>query len=262
MVLLLLIILLMLFIIIEKCLVSIEKYTNHEIIFYKKENLCNILKKDEDQYVNSLFTTDLKVRNVKNKEEYLEKIDQSIINPTNDVINIIKNCILKINQRLEYYLKNNGNFYEYINISKFKNIQWKIGFMGNKEYENGLPHTRNDIILLNKNKILLNTQDKIIKTLLHEKVHVYQKLYPEDVKLYLKNKKFIKLKKMTKYDNIRANPDLDDYIYQDKYFNTYKAVYNNNPTSIEDITYFPQNSQFYEHPFERMAIEFETIMDN
>jgi hypothetical protein len=42
----------------------------------------------------------------------------------------------------------------------------------------------------------------------------------------------------------------------------YKAVYNINPNSIEDILYYPQNKQFYEHPNERMAIEFESILNN
>ena len=54
----------------------------------------------------------------------------------------------------------------------------------------------------------------------------------------------------------------DKYIYQDQNHNTYKALYNNNPNSIEDITYYPHNSQYYEHPYERMAIEFESIIDN
>ena len=87
-------------------------------------------------------------------------------------------------------------------------------------------------------------------------------MYPNELDYYINNKKFYKVKRKTKYDNIRANPDLDNYIYKDENNVVYKAVYNQNPTSIEDITYYPYNKQLYEHPNERMAIEFEKIINN
>ena len=101
-----------------------------------------------------------------------------------------------------------------------------------------------------------------MKTLVHEQVHIYQKMYPNELNYYLKKKNFKRLKKKTKYENIRANPDLDNYIYKDANNEIYRASYNENPKSIEDITYYPFNQQFYEHPNERMAIEFEKILDN
>ena len=53
--------------------------------------------------------------------------------------------------------------------------------------------------------------------------------------------------------------DLDNWIYQDSSEKLYKAIYNNNPNSIEDIEYYPVNKQSYEHPFEKMAIYIENI---
>ena len=88
------------------------------------------------------------------------------------------------------------------------------------------------------------------------------KLNEYEVLKYLQNNNFTKIKEREENDNIRANPDLDNFIYQDENYNTYKAVYNNNPNSIEDITYYPYNEQYYEHPNERMAIEFENILNN
>ena len=88
---------------------------------------------------------------------------------------------------------------------------------------------------------MINSDIKNMKTLIHEQVHVYQKKYPNELNYYLKKNNFTKLKKRTKYDNIRANPDLNNYIYKDSNNNTYKAVYNLNPKSIEDITYYPYN---------------------
>ena len=119
------------------------------------------------------------------------------------------------------------------------------------------PHTRLDTIILNINQIKYYNFSKLKKTLLHEKVHVYQKKYTEDVDKYIKINNFKKVKKRNKFDNIRANPDLDDYIYIDNENNTYKGIYNLNPNSLEDVTYYPHNTQEYEHPFEKMAINLE-----
>ena len=62
----------------------------------------------------------------------------------------------------------------------------KIGFVCNNNYENGLPHTRGDIIILNKNKFMINSDIKNMKTLIHEQVHVYQKKYSNELNYYLK----------------------------------------------------------------------------
>ena len=96
-----------------------------------------------------------------------------------------------------------------------------------------------------------------MKTLMHEKVHIYQKIYKDHVEKYIKMNNFIKIKERSSSDNIRANPDLDNWIYKDSNNNIYQAIYNNKPSSVEDITYLPFNSQSYEHPFEKMAIFIE-----
>ena len=84
-------------------------------------------------------------------------------------------------------------------------------------------------------------------------------MYPNDINIYLNINNLKKYKKKTENDNIRANPDLDSWIYIDNNNNVYKAVYNKNPQSVEDIEYFPYNSQSSEHPFEKMAIEIENL---
>ena len=240
----------------------IESY-NNQILFYKKQNLYNILKKDEDNYFKSFSITDLKVRKINEIDEYYEILEDSLCDPDEKTINKVKDYIVEIKRKINGYMNNNINNYEYeyVNLKKFNEIPWKIGFVCNQNYENGLPHTRGNIIILNKNKLMLNGDMKNMKTLIHEQIHIYQKMYPLEVDYYLKKKHFTKIKKKTKYDNIRANPDLNDYIYKDNDNNVYKAVYNINPNSIEDIVYYPQNKQLYEHPNERMAIEFESILN-
>jgi hypothetical protein len=101
------------------------------------------------------------------------------------------------------------------------------------------------------------SESKLTDTLIHEKVHIYQKIYKDDVEKYLNEYNFKILKKRDESDNIRSNPDLNNFIYKDNNNNIYKATYENNPKSIEDIVYSPINNQSYEHPFEKMAIFIE-----
>ena len=149
---------------------------------------------------------------------------------------------------------------KWFNGYKASLIPWNLGCINGKLYENGLPHTRNDIILISNKDINKYNVNKLVKTLIHEKVHIYQKIYPNDCNIYIQTHNFTKLKIRNNNDNIRANPDLDNWIYKDKNEKIYKAEYNNKfPKSIEDITYYPLNSQSYEHPYEKMAIDIEHL---
>ena len=47
--------------------------------------------------------------------------------------------------------------------------------MENYEYENGLPHTRSNIIFLSDKMIPETETPDFINTLIHEKIHVYQR---------------------------------------------------------------------------------------
>lgn len=257
----LIILIIIIFYLINNYLINnyLENYENNKIIFYRKNNLYNDLIKDNDNYFKSFSKIDLKVRNINDINQYNKILFNSLCDPDEKLINKIKNCIYKINKITYNY---NNKYFNNVDLNKFNKLKWKIGFVCDKNYEYGFPHTRNDIIILNKNFCESNHELKLMKTLVHEQIHIYQKLYPEEVKKYITIHQFKKIKKIDENDNIRANPDLDGFIYQDKNFNTYKALYNKNPTNIGDVTFYPMNTQYYEHPNERMAIEFEYIIEN
>ena len=229
---------------------NIECFENN-ITFITKDNLLNNLLEDKDNYYKTFYKNDLKARNINNVSDYYEKINASVTDADKD---IKEKVILGISQANKFL--NNIN-YDYFNGKECNKLLWKIGFVKNKLYESGLPHTRGDIIILSVEGVKYNTLKKLINTLIHEKIHVYQKKFPEKMNIYISFYKFKKIKKREEFDNIRANPDLDNYIYQDSNNNTYKAHYNKNVLSVEDIVYYPKNNQMYEHPFEKMAIEIE-----
>jgi hypothetical protein len=111
----------------------------------------------------------------------------------------------------------------------------------------------NDLIIFSEDS-LDKSDSQFTKTLIHEKIHLYQKQYPNDVQTYLSHNNIVKLKKRVYNDYIRANPDLDDWIYKDK--NTgfiFKCEYNSKfPKHILDVK---NTNQLFEHPFEKMAVE-------
>ena len=224
------------------------------IIFISKDELFQILKSNDDNYYNTFYENDLKTRNIKNIEEYTNFIKKS----TSDFNNYEKEKIIECIKTINNIFKNID--LEWFNGIKANKLAWKFGCVSGKLYENGLPHTRNNIIIISKQDINNYSQKKLTKTLLHEKIHVYQKIYPNDSEKYIRNNNFIKFKKRIHSDNIRANPDLDTWIYKDKNDNLYKAVYNSNASTIEDITYFPIDNQSHEHPYEKMAIEMEKYL--
>jgi hypothetical protein len=253
------IILLLIFILIF--LFYTKKYESFEnnldfsnIIFIEKDELFQILKNNNDNYYETFYNNDFKTRNIKNIDEYINFIKKSTSEFNNYEKEKISKCIKNVNN----VFKNIE--LEWFNGIKANKLDWKIGCIIGKLYENGLPHTREDIIIISKKDINNKSEKDLTKTLLHEKIHIYQKNHPDEVQKYIRNNNFIKFKKRSLNDNIRANPDLDSWIYKDKNDILYKAVYNDNAESIEDITYFPIDNQSYEHPFEKMAIDMEKYL--
>jgi hypothetical protein len=216
-----------------------ENFDNDKIKIYSRDELINILLKDSDNYVKSFNNNDFMARNVNNQEEY----NKSIINSCVDINYQLKN---KIEEQIQ---KANSKFKSYNIIGfdgeKCKQLPWNIGIVDGSQYENGYPHTRNNIVIIHLSII----NDNLYSTLIHEKVHIYQKIFPNDIQIYLNNNNFIKVN--TQIIN-RANPDIDNNIYKDKNNNVLYCIYNNNPKNISDI-----RCSHSEHPFEFMAYQIQ-----
>lgn len=237
-----------------------RKEYNKNVILLSREETLSIILNDSDNYYSKFTNKDLKVRNVNSISEYKNKIKNSVCDPNKLINNKIMNSINKCNEKLnKLNIIHNGN-YKGIDLNKLYNIKWKIGFICNNSYENGLPHTRNDTIIIPMDIIYDYTSNKLSETLIHEKVHIYQKLFQKETEIYLKENNFEIIKQIDDDDDIRANPDIDDNIYTDG--NTiYKASYLPNAVSIHDVRIY-NNSQKYEHPFEHMAIILSEATNN
>ena len=131
------------------------------------------------------------------------------------------------------------------------NYNWTFA-LTNNNYEEGFPHTRGSVIFLSP--IILNyTDNELIKTLIHESIHIYQRYNIEKISKYLSDKGYSISRIKDKNSLIRSNPDLDNFIYKDKNGNELIAYYNSEfPKGINDINLTVISE---EHPFEKMAYE-------
>ena len=155
-----------------------------------------------------------------------------------------------------------------VNFAKLAKLPWRVaatapagagGAAG--AYEANLPHTRADVVLIAP-ALIPSGDDKVSQkrfaaTLLHEKIHVYQRAYPQDIAAALDAEGYVRKGQRASVALVRANPDLDDWIYLDPEAGPNKgkqmlALYaSENPSGITDVT--QENSAAFEHPYERMA---------
>jgi hypothetical protein len=217
--------------------------------FMNSTKLKDYLLEDKDNYYKNFSELDLKARKVNNIKEYYENIKKSCIDIDNNNMNILNYCIYIANNKLKKY-KCIG-----FDGVKCADLEWNIGLVKDKLYEEGYPHTRHNVIIIPLN--LLKNKSQLINTLIHEKIHVYQKIYPEDINKYLKDNGFSKYKLRSELNNaqsnLRSNPDMDQWIYKNDKDEIMMTEYNNNPNSIMDVKTVPINNTKYEHPFEYMA---------
>lgn len=208
--------------------------------FMIPSEVATFLQDDEDKYVASLTAPDLYARHVNTPQEYKDAIAAAAFKFTA----AHEEKLTKYAKEVDTYLIQSGQ-------TKLASIPWIFAATKGNVYENGYPHTRKNIIFLSSDE--LDSID-LAKTILHEKVHVYQRQFPEDVKKELQNRGYKPLKLRADDPLSRSNPDLDEWIYIDP--NTQKPMLarytSDKPSSISDVVL---DHPAYEHPFEKMAYD-------
>lgn len=228
----------LIFFILSIIIILLYFHNIEEIIFLNSYNLSIILQKDLDNFYKNLSYENLKIRNIENINTYLLNIEKELYTFNNNDKLIISNAIKLANNKLKN-IKFPG-----FNYNKIYKYPWIIGCSKTNNYEFGYPHTRNNIIILN----IDNLYDKnLYKTLIHERIHIYQKLFPNDINKFLNAYNFIKIRKKNNYD--RSNPDTDNYIYK------YKNIILECLITQDNNILCTNNNYMYEHPFEYMAYQ-------
>jgi len=221
-----------------------SNYDTSNIKFMTAKQTANFLYNDPDGYVANLSPTDLYARKTNSTNDYRMQISQSAI----DIPDDLKTKLLIASKKADDLFRTLtlGS----INCSNIISLPWIFALTKGKKYENGLPHTRSNIIFLST---IVNTDTNgLVNTLIHEKVHVYQRAYPEEVSNYLESKGYTKYKNSLGIPRNRSNPDLDGWIYYNPVNAKPMIAYysSDKPTDITDIVLTDPS---FEHPYELMA---------
>lgn len=212
-----------------------------------KKHTNTFLSIDEDNYIKNLSSSDLIARKCLTYTEYLNKIENTGKTFSETDINKLKYIfkhIYKIFKNPIKYIKYD-NILQYIDFSKILDFEYNISLIDNK-YENGYPHTRKNIIFITKNILKQNDID-ILKIIIHEIIHIYQRY--NVMRNYLK-----KYKEIERKEYHRSNPDTNNKIYEKKGVKIMRYR-DKNPRGIWDVKHT------YEHPYEEMAYKIEKLIN-
>jgi hypothetical protein len=218
--------------------------------YMSAQETAEFLISDPDGYVKNMSPTDLYARKVSSPEKYVARARDSALDFTSDQK-------LRFNEacaNADAFFQKVGNEIP-LCAKKLVQIPWVLALTEGEKYEDGLPHTRANIIFLSS---FMNEQaQELVRTMIHEKIHLYQRLYPEEMMQILEKRGFNRWKQRMGIPRIRANPDVDPWVYMNlDQSEPMMALYTSDqPASISDV--FLQDAAF-EHPYEFIAYEIAT----
>jgi hypothetical protein len=228
---------------------SIEPFASASTVFVdylSATQTAAFILADVDTYIASLSIPDLYARGATSHSEYRTRAAKASV----DFTEAQKTRIDDATDRADAFFATSSSN-DYIEPNLMRKIRWRFAMTNDTNvYEGGFPHTRADLIFVTP--ALIDSKD-LIKTLVHEKVHVYQRKHGAEFQAVLKKKKYVRLGLRSTVPLIRANPDLDKYVYEDPAGEVMAISYaSSKPKSIMDID-VATNDTKREHPYETIA---------
>jgi len=225
---------------------------NTHIKFLTAKETADFIVSDPDTYTFNLSSLDLHARHTASYQEYANTSAQSARSFTSAEAFMLTEASKKADKLIsKLSIKGCPSM-----SKNLLSIPWIFASTSGSTYEDGLPHTRLNVIFLSSNYIsrFSMNEKELIRTLIHEKIHIQQRLHPLETLALLKERGYIQWKERSGVPRIRANPDLDNWIYIDPITKKRMAAYytSDTPSSISDIT---MSSVDYEHPYEAIAYE-------
>ena len=143
--------------------------------------------------------------------------------------------------------------------------------------EGNLPHTLGDTVMLPRRDFLSRSKDDRVELLLHEIVHVYQRMHPIEthrlVTELMGYRVIGTLSAHPDYDRVRRNPDINDVLYANAREEYVLPVLKPDAASVRDTIFVPYDARTHkpirradaevprdEHPFERMAYRISDML--
>lgn len=208
-----------------------------------KTNMKNTI--DNSNFFSRMSSIDLKARGASSIDEYKKTYKKAISNFSEQEADVLDDLVKKTSMLLTSY-------------EKISRIPWKI--IKSSGIEEDMPHTIGDIIVLPAGFFKEN-RDKQVETLIHEKIHVYQRIHPIETSKLLALLGFKHWKQGRSVALLRNNPDNDSSVYSLGGIAQAQVYTSQEPRSIRDSevkTLEGEGSwnlpvQQKEHPYEIMA---------
>ena len=226
----------------------------YKLHILSKRDAEHILQENTDSYYDTFTEMDLKMRGVSSIEDYRRKINGCCVEPTaGDTCRIVWSVLCASVLLCHAQIQN--SWFDSIQCAS---IPWNIALIDDtSRYEDGLSHTRGDVIFITRETLY---GPGITTTMIHEKIHAFQKTYPDSIENYIRMFHFtsdINRRENVGYNGeyVRANPDTNGLIYADENNVLLKAVYLPDAKTIRQVRYTQCDSQYCEHPYERMVYD-------
>ncbi|NDD31695.1 MAG: hypothetical protein EB084_25885 [Proteobacteria bacterium] len=197
-----------------------------------------IIQADSDGYAAALTSADLHARQTASIAAYVAASAGAADDFTPEERARIRECVAEIDAMP--------------GLAALAPIPWVFAKTRDRVYENGLPHTRGSVIFLCPDTTP-EDDDALTNLLVHEKVHVFQRLAPDYTDAYIRARGYerTRTRRADYSELVRSNPDLDEWVYTDADEGPIAALYTSaTPASITDV-----DMTGHEHPFEAMAYE-------
>ena len=225
-----------------------EERTEVRILTGEETRKIICAKRSVDNYYDSFSALDLRARGVSSLNEYLLRIESVCLDGTCDPDK--ESIIRRACASVDWTEKTRSSYW--INMERLRALPWTIALTKGKgsAYEYGLPHTRGDVIIIPESAVA--DTDDFIDTLMHEQLHVYQKMYPEDFQKYLDSEGFVRhcwRRSPKELENVAANPDADEWVYS-KDGEVFVGQYTGGGADYKSVTFKPINHPRYDCPQE------------
>ncbi len=185
---------------------------------------------NKSPFFDRMTIYDLHARHVKTKEEYKKRYLLSLKPFTQEEKEELTRKTREIDNAIHE------------KMPLLAEIPWKFA-KTDHSIEMGYPHTLEDYIIL--------TSVPSISTLLHEKIHVFQRLYKHETEELIRNYGFHKYGLYSDLPLARNNPDIDEFVYSRNGQIIYQKYNSTSPNDISDSKVTIPGE--YEHPYEHMA---------
>jgi len=238
--------LLIVFIVYNLYLRRYEFFNQNKPYFMTKEETIEFFKSDRDNYIKDMTDLDMKALKSSSKVDYLNKSISDADSFTNEEKRILTRACGEADDFFRKF-----NKIPNINFKKIADIKWVLSKTEGNYYEQGYPHTRLNMIFISPDVI---HHYEVTRIMVHEKMHVFERLFPDEMKVWIEAEGYKPYKKFSEYPMGRSNPDLDGMVYLDKNGRETLAQFkNNNPSGIDDATYLAGKDWKEEHPNETLA---------